>query len=173
MHSALHTRRAFGKKLIHAFNSIYVKSSRTGGQGTIFFSSVLLYFAGLFHCIQFFEHSEDLLPYRQSKNIILSEVRVVQSAQHNCLNHHPDHIFTLKNKTMHLPWFKRLGIFFIPKAFFGWIILLAGLVYAVYTFMDIDSRSHSASDTLINFVYHLLIIAAVYTLIAFLTSRKE
>ena len=73
---------------------------------------------------------------------------------------------------MHLPWFKRIGIFFIPKTFFGWTILIAGIAYAVYVFIDIDSRSHSASDTLINFVYNLLIIGAVYTLIGFLTSRK-
>jgi len=73
---------------------------------------------------------------------------------------------------MHLPWFKRYGIFFIPKTFFGWVIFIAGFAYAVYVFIDIDSRSHSASDTLINFVYNLLIIGAVYSLIAFLASRK-
>ena len=73
---------------------------------------------------------------------------------------------------MKLPWFKRIGMFFIPVTFAGWIILLAGLIYAVYIFIDIDSRSHSASDTLINFVFNLLIIGAVYSLIAFLTSRK-
>ena len=73
---------------------------------------------------------------------------------------------------MHFPWFKRFGIFFIPKSLMGWIIFMAGLVYAVYVFIDIDSRSHSVSDTLMNFVFNLLIIAAVYSLIAFLTSRK-
>jgi hypothetical protein len=72
---------------------------------------------------------------------------------------------------MKFPWFKRLGIFFIPATFAGWIILLAGIVFAVYSFMDIDGRSHSGSDTMINFVFMLLIIGAVYSLIAFLTSR--
>lgn len=51
--------------------------------------------------------------------------------------------------------------------------MLAGIAYAVYTFIDIDSRSHSVSDTLINFIFNLLIIGAVYTLIAFLTSRSQ
>jgi hypothetical protein len=74
---------------------------------------------------------------------------------------------------MNLPWFKRFGIFFIPKAIIGWLLLLVGLAYAVYVFIDIDSRSHSVSDTLINFVFNLLIIGAVYSLIAFLTSRTE
>lgn len=74
---------------------------------------------------------------------------------------------------MELKWFKRNGIFFIPTSLVGWIILLAGVAYAVYTFIDIDSRSHSVSDTLINFVFRLLIIIAVYSLVAYLTSRPE
>jgi len=72
---------------------------------------------------------------------------------------------------MNLPWFKRIGIFFLPITIAGWIISMTGLAYAVYAFIDIDSRSHSVSDTLINFLFNLLIIGAVYTLIAFLTSR--
>jgi hypothetical protein len=74
---------------------------------------------------------------------------------------------------MKFPWFKRIGIFFIPATVVGWIILLAGIVFAVYCFMNIDGRSHSVSDTMINFVFMLLIIGAVYSLIAFLTSRNR
>ena len=73
---------------------------------------------------------------------------------------------------MKLSWFKPKGIFFVPVTFVGWVILIATLVYTIYTFRDIDSRSHSASDTLMNFAFHLLIIAAVYTVIAMLTSRS-
>jgi hypothetical protein len=72
---------------------------------------------------------------------------------------------------MHLPWFKRIGIFFVPTSIIGWLILLAGFAYAVYVCIDLNSRSHSVSDFLINFVFSLLIIGAVYSLIAFLTSR--
>jgi hypothetical protein len=72
---------------------------------------------------------------------------------------------------MKFPWFKRIGIFFIPAAFAGWIILLAGLAFAVYSFIDIDSRSHSVSDTLMNFVFMCLIIGAFYSLIGYITSR--
>jgi hypothetical protein len=72
---------------------------------------------------------------------------------------------------MKFPWFKRIGIFFIPASVAGWIILLAGIIFAVFSFLDIDGRSHSVSDTMINFVFMLLIIGAVYSLLAYLTSR--
>lgn len=72
---------------------------------------------------------------------------------------------------MNFPWFKRVGIFFIPISVIGWLIFIAGIVFAVLSFMDIDGRSHSVSDTLINFVFMLLIIGSVYSLIAYLTSR--
>jgi hypothetical protein len=72
---------------------------------------------------------------------------------------------------MNFPWFKRIGIFFIPATISGWIILLAGVVFAIFSFMDIDGKSHSVSDTLINFIFMLLIIGAVYSFIAYLTSR--
>jgi hypothetical protein len=74
---------------------------------------------------------------------------------------------------MNLSWFKRVGIIFIPKNIVGWIVMLAGIGYAVYVFIDIDRKSHSVSDTMITFVFNLLIIIAFYTLIAFLTSRKS
>jgi hypothetical protein len=73
---------------------------------------------------------------------------------------------------MMLPWFKRIGIFFIPAGIIGWIILLSGIVYSIYLFLDIDSKSHSASDTLINFAFRLIFIFTAYTFIGFITSRK-
>jgi hypothetical protein len=72
---------------------------------------------------------------------------------------------------MKLPWFKRAGIIFLPVSVMGWLMSLAGAAYAIYTFIIIDSKSHSVSDTLINFVFRLLIIFAVYTLIGYLASR--
>ena len=73
---------------------------------------------------------------------------------------------------MNLPWFKRIGIFFIPVSFPGWAILVCAFAFAVYVFIDIDSKSHSVSDTLINFAFNALIIAAVYSLIAYFASKK-
>ncbi len=74
---------------------------------------------------------------------------------------------------MKLPWFRRIGIFFIPNSIIGLIIMLSGIGYAVYEFIYIDHRSHSASDTLRNFFFHFLIIVALYNLIALLTSRSK
>ncbi len=74
---------------------------------------------------------------------------------------------------MNLPWFKRIGIIFLPLSVIGWIISLLAISISVYAFIDIDSRSHSVSDTLINFVFRLLIVFAFYSLIAYLTSRTS
>ncbi|MET3501126.1 hypothetical protein ABIC45_002738 [Mucilaginibacter rubeus] len=54
---------------------------------------------------------------------------------------------------MKLNWFTRKGIIYLPVSIIGWIILIIALAYAVFTFIDIDKRSHSVSDTLINFVF--------------------
>lgn len=74
---------------------------------------------------------------------------------------------------MHLNWFIRKGIFFLPASLIGWLILIIAAAYAVYLFIDIDSRSHSASDTLINWVFNCLIVGVVYSLIGFITEKKE
>jgi hypothetical protein len=73
---------------------------------------------------------------------------------------------------MNFPWFKRAGLLYIPVTAAGWLLMIAGLVLAVYSFINIDNRSHSVSDTLMNFVFRLLIIGAIYSLLAYLTSHK-
>jgi hypothetical protein len=74
---------------------------------------------------------------------------------------------------MKFNWFNRKGLIYWPATAMGWTILLAALVLAVYVFIRIDSRSHSVSDTLINFAFNGLIIALTYTSIAFLTCRES
>ena len=74
---------------------------------------------------------------------------------------------------MRLPWFKRSGLFFVPTSLIGWLLLMAALAYAVYTFIQINNENHSVSDTLMNFVFSLLIIGAVYSLIAFISIRAS
>lgn len=74
---------------------------------------------------------------------------------------------------MKLRWFVRKGIFFIPASIVGWLVLLVAIVLAVYFFIQIDSRSHSVSDTLINFVFYLLLIGIAYNILAAFTSASE
>ena len=74
---------------------------------------------------------------------------------------------------MKLNWFTRKGIIYLPASITGWFIFAAALVYAVYTFIDIDNRSHSVSDTLINFVFNFLLIGLAYTIVAYFTEKKQ
>jgi len=71
---------------------------------------------------------------------------------------------------MKLNWFTRKGIIYWPVSVIGWMLLIIAVAYAVYTFIDIDSRSHSVSDTLINFVFNLLLIGLVYSVIGYFTE---
>ena len=69
--------------------------------------------------------------------------------------------------------FKRAGIFFFPKSVVGWLIAAAALAFCVYLFIEIDSRSHSVSDTLMNFAFNALIVAVVYSAIGYLFSKEK
>jgi hypothetical protein len=73
---------------------------------------------------------------------------------------------------MKLNWFTRKGIIYWPASVIGWIIFGAALILAVYMFITIDLRSHSVSDTLINFVFNFLVIGLCYTIIAWFTETK-
>jgi hypothetical protein len=74
---------------------------------------------------------------------------------------------------MNIKWFIRKGVFFFPDSLIGWLIVIAALGYCVYLFIDIDSRSHSVSDTLMNFVFNALLVSVAYSIIAFFTSREK
>lgn len=70
-------------------------------------------------------------------------------------------------------WFRLKGIFFLPTSLIGWLIFLIAIGYAIYDFIDIDSQSHSVSDTLMNFVFNLFLIWIVYSIIGFFTSKPK
>jgi len=73
---------------------------------------------------------------------------------------------------MKLQWFTRKGMLYWPVSPLDWIILAAAAGYAVYLFIDIDSRSHSVSDTLMNWVFNCLIVGVMYSVIGFLTEKR-
>ena len=72
---------------------------------------------------------------------------------------------------MKFNWFIRKGILFFPYSIMGWLIFITAAAYAVYLFIDIDSRSHSVSDTLINWVFNCLILAVAYSIVGY--RKKE
>jgi hypothetical protein len=74
---------------------------------------------------------------------------------------------------MKFPWFRSAGLLFFPVSIPGWTVLLLAAVCSVYSFIEIDSKSHSVSDTLMNFALRIIIIFAGYTFIAFLASRTK
>ena len=74
---------------------------------------------------------------------------------------------------MKLDWFVRKGILYWPTSIPGWLIFVTAVAYAIYLFIDIDSRSHSVSDTLINWVFNCLIVGVVYSLIGFFSEKKS
>lgn len=67
-------------------------------------------------------------------------------------------------------WFIRRGIFYRPASPIGWLLLAAAVAYLFWAFVDIDSRSHSASDTLINWFFQVLLTGLVYALVGYLTE---
>ena len=73
---------------------------------------------------------------------------------------------------MKFNWFTRKGLIYWPASVIGWLIFIIALGFAVFRFIAIDMQSHSVSDTLINFVFNLLLIGLVYTLIAWFTEAK-
>jgi hypothetical protein len=70
------------------------------------------------------------------------------------------------------PFFKRDGALVYPAGIIGWLLILVTIVYAVFQFIDIDSRQHSVSDTLMNFVFNLFIDLIVLYILALITSKK-
>ncbi len=82
-------------------------------------------------------------------------------------------IFLKKQVAFRIVLFRRKGIFFIPVHTGGWIIFSSALCYAMYKAYDLNMHEHSVSDFLINIVFSLLFITALYSLIAYLTLKKK
>ena len=73
---------------------------------------------------------------------------------------------------MKFPWFLLRGVIFVPITLPGWLIFLAALAYAVYSFFRIDRISHSVSDTLSNWVFNLFFVLLTYYIVAYFTSKR-
>ena len=69
-------------------------------------------------------------------------------------------------------WFVRKGIFYRPVSLMGWLILAVAVAYLAWAFIDIDSRSHSVSDTLINWFFNILLAGLLYSLTAYFAEKR-
>ncbi len=69
-------------------------------------------------------------------------------------------------------WFKSVDGILVPASIIGWLISAGALGYLIYAFREIDVRSHSVSDTLMNFAFRLAIVFAGYVAVAFVASKK-
>lgn len=93
--------------------------------------------------------------------------------RHRCRDAPARHHGSLRPGEEKMILFRRYGLFFVPVRWGGWALSLLAVGYTAYAFFDIDSRSHSASDTLINTAFRGLIAAVVYSAIAFIFSKRE
>jgi len=74
---------------------------------------------------------------------------------------------------MKLPWFNFRVIIFYPVSAAGWIVTLSAVGYGIYTYIDIDSRSLSLIDTLINFASRMGIVFLIFCVIVYLTTPSN
>jgi hypothetical protein len=74
---------------------------------------------------------------------------------------------------MNNPWFKRQGIYYIPVNWVGWFIFILLIAYFIYSFIDIESQSHSVIDILINFLFNALFGIFIYQLIGYFSVKKN
>ncbi len=69
-------------------------------------------------------------------------------------------------------WFTRKGILFVPSSPVGWGFIAVAIGYSVYAFIEIDSRSHSVSDTLISWMFNVVLIFAALYGVAWMSTKK-
>jgi hypothetical protein len=71
-------------------------------------------------------------------------------------------------------WFKRKiwGWGWTPARWQGWVTLLVFVAILVWNAYRIDSMSHSASDTLINFIPQTVVLTLILIFICYKTGEK-
>ena len=69
-------------------------------------------------------------------------------------------------------WFVRSALLYRPRSWQGWLVILAAAVPCVGTFVAVDRRSHSASDTLYGVAPVFAATFLLTQLLAHLTRRR-
>ncbi len=71
-------------------------------------------------------------------------------------------------------WFKakKYGWGWMPATWQGWVVLSLFVALVVINFFRIDAHSHSASDTLINFIPETVLLTLLLIVICYKTGEK-
>lgn len=73
------------------------------------------------------------------------------------------------------PWFnqKKYGYGWgLPARWQGWVVLAIYSAFLIYSFLRIDGLSHSASDTLLNFIPQVILATGILFFVLRMTSGK-
>ena len=91
----------------------------------------------------------------------------------NYMNIFKKYIAYLKDNPKHY-WFKRklYGWGWTPATWQGWLVLFVFVALIILNFYRLDSVSHSASDTLINFLPQTAILLVILMIICWKTGEK-
>ena len=70
-------------------------------------------------------------------------------------------------------WFKvnKKGYGWVPQTWQGYSVVILYICYLIYSFVQTDSKTHSVSDTLIQFVPRFLIFTALLIIITYLKGE--
>jgi hypothetical protein len=71
-------------------------------------------------------------------------------------------------------WFKahKSGYGWHPSTWQGWLVIVLYLGFLIHSFIQVDSHSHSNSDTLIGFLPRFLIFTALLTILTYLKGES-
>ncbi len=90
------------------------------------------------------------------------------------MNHFKQYVEYLKDNPQKY-WFKRklYGWGWTPATWQGWLVLFASVALLVLNAIRIDKKSHSVSDTLINFLPQTFVILMVLIAICYKKGRGQ
>jgi len=69
-------------------------------------------------------------------------------------------------------WFVRTRRFYKPISLFGWLLTLAAIAYVGFSVFRILRQSLELNETLADITLQVILAAAIYVLIAYLTQKR-
>jgi hypothetical protein len=69
-------------------------------------------------------------------------------------------------------WFVRTRRFYKPISLYGWVFTFAAFAYIAFSVIRILRQSLELNETLADITLQVILTAAIYVLIAYLTQKK-